>query len=161
MDIKQALGVMLKQNEGAVKKLWDNISDEESLERGSENLTHIRWIAGHITNALGYMVNIAGGTSHIPTGWDELFRGGKEMEEDFSKYPLMDEIRANFDLNRKELYKALENIPTEELETAKEIAPDWNIPPQEALMFLVNHEFYHAGQISTMRNILGKERAFG
>jgi uncharacterized damage-inducible protein DinB len=107
------------------------------------------------------MVNIAGGTPQIPTEWDELFRGGKEIEEDFSKYPSMDEIRANFDLNRKELYKALENISVKELETAKEIAPDWNIPPQEALLFLVNHEFYHAGQISTMRNILGKERAFG
>jgi uncharacterized damage-inducible protein DinB len=161
MNIKQALGFMLKQNEGALKKLWDEINDEESLERGKDNLNHIRWIAGHIANANGYMVNVAGGSPDIPHGWDELFRGGKEMEEDPSKYPSMKEIRNNFEANRKELYRALEEIPEVELETAKELAPDWNIPPQEALLFLCNHEFYHAGQISMMRNVIGKERAFG
>ncbi|HEQ99855.1 MAG TPA: DinB family protein [candidate division Zixibacteria bacterium] len=161
MDIKQALGFMLKQNQGALKKLWDEITDEESLKRGEDNLNHIRWIAGHITNSNGYMVKAAGGTPDIPPGWDELFRGGKEMEEDHSKYPSMNEISDNFDINRDELYRALEEIPVAKLETAKELAPDWKIPPQEALLFLCSHEFYHAGQISMMRNIVGKQRAFG
>ena len=161
MDIKEAIGFILKSNEGALKKLWDEITDEESRERGKNNLTHIRWIAGHIANASGFMAGILGGKSCIPSGWDNLFRGGKEMEEDISKYPSMKEIRENFDQNRKEIYNALEKISIEELETEKEIAPDWNTTPQEALLFLCTHEFYHAGQISTLRGIIGKERAFG
>jgi uncharacterized damage-inducible protein DinB len=161
MDIKAALDFLLKSNEKAIKKLWDEIEDEESLERGKDNLTHIRWIAGHITNATGFMLNILRGKNHAPEGWDALFRGGHELESDHTCYPGMVEIRKIFDSNRKEIYSALEKISTEELETKREIAPGWNITPEEAMLFLCTHEFYHAGQISTLRCILGKERAFG
>ena len=83
------------------------------------------------------------------------------MEMDNSRYPGMDEIRKIFDANRKEIYSALEKISTKELETKREIAPRWNITPEEAMLFLCTHEFYHAGQISVLRCIIGKERAFG
>lgn len=161
MEIKAAISYLLKSNEGAIRKLWDEITDEESFNRGNDNLTHIRWLSGHITNATGFMLNILKGKNHAPDGWDSLFRGGQEMEKDNSRYPGMDEIRKIFDANRKEIYSALEKISTEELATKREIAPRWTIPPEEALLFLCTHEFYHAGQISTLRCVLGKERAFG
>ena len=161
MDSKSAIAYLLKSNEGAIRKLWDEITDDESLQRGQHNLTHIRWISGHITNATGFMLNILKGKNHAPDGWDALFRGGQDMETDHSRYPDMNQIRKIFDANRKEIYSALEQISTEELETKREIAPGWTIPPEEALLFLCTHEFYHAGQISTLRCMLGKERAFG
>jgi uncharacterized damage-inducible protein DinB len=161
MDIKSALEFMLKSNEAAIRKLWGEITDDESLTGGRDNLTHIRWISGHITNATGFMLNILRGRNHAPQGWDALFRGGREMEADYTRYPSMDEIRNIFDSNRREIYSALEKISTEELETKREIAPGWETTLEEALLFLCNHEFYHAGQISTLRCVLGKERAFG
>lgn len=161
MDSKHYLGYLIKNNHAATKKLIDDIGDEESLERGGQEVNHIRWLTGHIVNSLGSMVNILGGQSDLPQKYTELFMRGSQFNKDESAYPSMDELRSEFDRLYQEALKALEKVSVEELDTEREIYPRWNARPAEALFFLCSHEFYHAGQFATLRKILGRDRMFG
>lgn len=161
MTIKDHLMEQYKSNHGAVRRALDDIGDQESLERGGHKINHIRWNAAHLASAAGLMLRIMGGKEEFPENWHTLFARGAEFHEDPSVYPSMDLIRDKLYGTYEKMYSALEKMTVDDLETAKEIVPEWNTTPAEALLFLCRHEFYHLGQIATLRTILGKERLFG
>jgi uncharacterized damage-inducible protein DinB len=161
MDSKDNIKYLFNSNHSAVKRLLEDISDEESLERGGLRINHIRWITGHIVSSAGLMVTLLGGKKNIPENWDKMFIRGAKFSDDSSVYPSMAELKAKMIESFEQRESALEKVIIEKLETEKQILPEWNTTPANALLFLCTHEFYHAGQIATLRTILGREQMFG
>ena len=161
MDVKGYLDYMMESNHGPVLKAIDGVTEEESLERGRDNTNHIRWITGHLLGSTGMAVKLLKGQTSYPQEWNQLFIRGAEFSEDPSVYPSMEDLRVNLKQAYSELRAAVNKCEIEYLETEREIFPGWTTTPAKAVMFLLRHEFYHMGQIATLRRILGRERLFG
>ncbi len=161
MDIKDCLKYMLDTGFPYIKQAIEDISDEESLEQGGLTINHIRWNAGHLLGSAGMMLELLGGRHDIPEDWKKVFNFATEISKDSSVYPSMREIREKLSETYDLISEALEKTPVQELEIEKEISPEWKATPAQALLFFFKHEFYHLGQIATLRKILGRERMFG
>jgi len=161
MDVKDFLAQMFEINAGPVQKSIEDIDDAESLTRGLDKVNHIRWNAGHLVCSAGLMVKIMGGTSNISEEWNKLFIRGAKFSENSSVYPSMDDLRAKMKEVHQDMKEALKEASLEYLETEKEVFPGWNTTPANAVTFICEHEFYHLGQIATLRRILGREQMFG
>jgi uncharacterized damage-inducible protein DinB len=161
VDIKDYLKYMLDTGFPYIKQAIEDISDEESLEQGGLGINHIRWNAGHLLGSAGMMLDLLGGRHDIPEDWNKVFTMADEISKDSSVYPSMQEIRDKLNETYDRISEALEKVSVEELEREKEINPKWKETPIKALPFFFKHEFYHLGQIATLRRILGRERMFG
>lgn len=161
MDIKDYLKYMLDEGFPYIKQAIEDISDEESLEQGGLTINHIRWNAGHLLRSAGMMAELLGERHNIPEAWSQVFTWATELSKDTSVYPSMQEIRDKLSETYDLISEALVKIPVQELEIEKEISPEWKATPAQALLFFFKHEFYHLGQIATLRKILGRERMYG
>jgi len=161
MDIKDYLNYMFESNHGPALKTIADVSEEESLERGRDKTNHIRWIAGHLLGSAGLTLKILKGKPSYPDEWNKLFIRAAVFSEDTSVYPSLEDLRENLKKTYENMSAALKECDIDYLETETDIFPQWTITPAKAIMFLMRHEFYHMGQIATLRRILGRERLFG
>jgi uncharacterized damage-inducible protein DinB len=160
VDIKDYLRYMLDTGNSYIMQAIEDISDEESLEQGGLTINHIRWNSGHLLGSAGMMLELLGERNDIPEDWKKVFTFAAELSKDTSVYPSMQEIREKLNETYDRISEALEKVSIEELESEKEISPEWKATPAQALLFFFKHEFYHLGQITTLRKILGRERMF-
>ena len=161
MDIKEYLDYMLESNKNLLIKAIDDISEEESLERGQDKTNHIRWITGHLIGSTGMAIKMMQGQPSYPEEWNKLFTQGAEFSEDPAVYPSMEKLRETLKQVYDEYREVVNKCDFEFLEIEKEIFPGWNSTPGKALMSFLQHDYYHLGQIATLRRILGRERIFG
>lgn len=161
MNKKENLKNLLKSNQEAVKKLLDDVTEEESMNRFNQPINHIRWQTGHILFYADMVAILLGNKSEISEKWSKLFRGGDELNDNASVYPAMTEIRNKLYATYDRMNKALNDIEPDVLDEEKELYPGWTGNPMEGILMLCTHEFYHAGQITMLRKMLGRERPFG
>ncbi len=161
MAKKDNLKFLVELNFAAVKKLIDDVTEEESIMRFDNITNHIRWQTGHILNSADSMLKILGEDGSVPEKWSRLFKRGGELSEDNSVYPAMSELR-------EKLYSLYVRLP-EELEDKTEaffdeeieISPGWKETRMNGFIFFGEHTFYHCGQIAMMVRSIGRERPFG
>lgn len=139
----------------------DGISDEESNKRIHPEMNHIKYLAGHLTNALYGVADSAGEkTEHR---WDDLFAGlGKTKALDNFAYPAIGEIKTEWDKIWKLTKARLEALSDSDL--TKELPGggmsgtgifDGTLGDYWA--FMNEHQMYHIGQIGILRRALGKK----
>jgi uncharacterized damage-inducible protein DinB len=160
MDKKENLRYLLESNHGAVRRLIDDVSDEESMFRGKDNLNHIRWHTGHIAYCANIVLRLMGEEGAFPEPWEKLFGGGSEINDKPSAYPSMPELREKLYSIYDQTDKALDKISTDDLDREIEAGSDRKITPMNGALFFCAHEFYHCGQIANLRKILGREPLF-
>lgn len=152
----------LKSNQMGAKALLADITEEESLVRGKDNMQPIRWQTGHLLNIARINNVLLGGKPKVTEERVKPFGRGVKMAKDISSYPPMEELRQElFDLYDETL-KLAENVTDEELDrpTPEFVGFDQSII--DTLLFLNAHDFYHFGQIVTVRRCcLGREQSFG
>lgn len=161
MEKKENLGFVLNSTRSAVGRLIDDITDEESLFRGKDNLQHIRWQTGHIVFGSYLILRALGETVPLPGGWHDLFHRGCEFAEDATAYPTMAALREKFKSYDDKITARLEVMTDTELDKILDPEPIFETPALNAALFLNAHAFYHAGQIAMIRRLLGRERSFG
>lgn len=160
MSYRENLSYMMKINQQAIKKLVDDVTEEESLERGVYGYNHIRWQIGHLVHCQVIILKSLGEKTGDFGNYKELFGGGSKIADDPSVYPSLAELGAQLYELQTRAIAATEKIPESDLK--KEV--DWGerkAPAWQAISFLCMHDFYHSGQIVNMRKILRREQPFG
>lgn len=161
MGKRENLRFLFKSNHGAARKLIDDITEDESMFRGKDNINHICWQTGHLVYNAGLILNILGDNSAIPEKWIELFKRGAEFHDDNSVYPAMSELKKKLYSLYEQLSCALDGITDAFLDEKIDIVPGWNETRMNGILFFCTHEFYHCGQIVIIRRLLGREQPFG
>ena len=161
MAKKDNLKFLVGSNYSAVKKLIDDVSEEESVLRIGNIANHIRWQTGHIVNSADFMSRMLGEDGSVPDKWNELFQRGSEFCEDDSEYPSMSELKEKLYSLYDRLPKTLEDKSDTFLDEEIEIVPGWKETRMNGFLFFGEHTFYHCGQIAMMIRSIGRERPFG
>lgn len=161
MTKKENLMILLKSNHGAVRKLIDDIDDDESMVCGKDNRNHIRWLTGHLVDNAGNILKVMGAENAVSEKWLKLFGRESETSDNPNNYPSMAELKSKLYSLYKQIYEMLNKMTGSDLDRNIEPFPKWRTTAMDAVLFLCTHEFYHAGQITTMLRILGRERPFG
>lgn len=158
---RDALRSHLVTMHGAIRRLVEDITEQESMHTIPGYGNHIKWLTGHILTTTVLSGKLLGGHISLPEGWHELFRRGAEMHPDPKAFPSIESIRERlFDYQRM-VVEFLDLMDDAELSVEIEIAPGWSDTRLGAVLFLKAHDFYHAGQIAVLRRTLGRERSFG
>lgn len=160
----QLLAGQYRINLGAFRTILDDLTEEDSRQCGENNANPIKWLVGHLSYYSNYVLQLLGAPAEYDQSWGELFRSGVEVDINDKKYPPFDQVRAKLVELDGKIVDRLETISDEELE--KTMPEDSAFFKGSAIasvvLFLVNHEFYHGGQITTIRTkVLGKEQPFG
>jgi len=139
----------------------EDIEDNKGLERVSEEVNHLQWIAGHLTNSRYNFAPMLGINASFP--YKDLYTDGTKPPPnnraiDASiKYPSLTEI--------KKYWNDLGNAFAEKTAAMKDEQINSGIPfavpiggntVLDLLAFLASHESYHIGQMSIIRKHLGK-----
>jgi len=161
MERKDNLRYLFESNHSAVRRLLDDISEDESMKRGKDNISHIRWQTGHLVYSATLTLKMLHDSAEIPEPWYALFGRGSKISDNAKDYPSQKELRDKL----YELYdlmeKRLDTITDKELDSKAIIVPGFEPTSCNGALFFCTHEFYHAGQIAVLRKVLGRERAFG
>jgi len=161
MARKDNLEYFFKSIYGALMRLLDDITEDESLVRGKDKFNNIRWQVGHMAYSAAIILKALKGGDVVPEKWGKIFGGGAEFKDGPDSYPTVSEMRDVLYRAHEEMYTALSAIPENELYEKSEILPGCNEVRMNAILFLCAHEFYHCGQVANLRKVLGRERSFG
>ncbi|MCP4633108.1 MAG: DinB family protein [candidate division Zixibacteria bacterium] len=161
MTKKEHLTQLFKAHHISLKKIINDITEEESLERGKDNINHIRWQTGHLIGSAGMRLRSLGREVSVPDNYMKLFKRGDEIADDPSVYPPLSELKEKLYSMFTELNDTIVEFSDDDLDNEIEIVPGYKTTIMGSILFLCNHDFYHAGQIAILRKVLGKIRVFG
>lgn len=161
MTKKENLIALLKSNHSAVKRLINDIDDDESMVRGKDNNNHIRWLTGHLVDNAGNTLKVLGVENVVSKEWLKLFGRGSEIIDDPNTYPSISQLKRNLYSLYEQIYETLNKMTDSDLDRNIEPFPGWQTTPIDAALFFCTHEFYHAGQITIKLRVLGRNRPFG
>ena len=162
MDQKETLKILLNTNHSTIKKLVEDISEEESMVTGKDNLNHIRWQLGHLVLSDMLIIRAYGEKYDLPeVDWVPLFGRGSKLSTKSEDYPALAQIKERlYDIYENQI-KALNEIDITDLDKEIEFFPGFTSQALKGALFFCQHEFYHAGQIAQLRRILGCSALFG
>lgn len=158
---KETLRSHVEGIHSAINRLITDISEQESMVTIGSSPNHIKWLTGHLVFTAKLAGMTLGGTMDLPDGWMHLFRRGSETPETQQSFPPMAEVVAKLRGSQAALLALIDGATGEKLDTTCQIAPKWEDSPMNAILFLMAHDFYHAGQMAMIRRELGRERSFG
>ncbi len=161
MNSKENLAFEFQSGQNAIKRLLDDISEDESLFHFGKSCNPIRWQAGHLTWCADYVVWLLGGDKTLPDNWTAIFEYGAILPEDDSVFPSYGEICGKLYELQNKINGLLDNIDEDRFAEEVELGKDWRMNRLNALHFFCRHDYYHAGQIAILRKQLGRERTFG
>jgi uncharacterized damage-inducible protein DinB len=160
MKHKENLKNLFSSNQDSIKKLLDDITEDESMNRARGLCNHIKWQAGHLAYCVDMMRTMLNGQRFLDDAWVEPFKGGHELAND-AQFPPFSDVRGNLYELYDDLNKLLEKSDNLDFDEIFEVSPDWKPTRYDGLVFFCVHEFYHAGQVTIVRKNLGRERPFG
>ncbi len=118
-----------------------------------ENFTSITWMSGHLINSRVFILSLVGGSYDFP--FAEVCKGKFDASKD---YPSMSELLVHWKAINAILEPLLVNLTEENLNTEIDFKP----PTEDAtvrggLIFLLYHEAFHLGQITSIKRNQGLE----
>lgn len=134
----------------------DGISDEEATRRPNDVTNHIAFLAAHVLDARYFMAREVGLGLESP--FKDSLENAKRLE-DVERFPTLDAIRDAWRDISQRLSAHLETLNADILSQKASYA--FPIEGGEtalgSLIFLLQHEGYHLGQIALVRRFLGHE----
>ena len=161
MSAKDNLKVQFKSNQDALKVLLDDVTEQESLDRAGGICNPIIWQTGHLAWCADTIVWLLGGKREFPDDWKVIFEYGAKLPEDDTAFPPFKEVRDKLYELQSKANGALDAFDESKFAEEVQIEADWKAKRIDALFSFGKHDFYHAGQITVLRNQLGRERPFG
>ena len=159
MNSKENLEYLFQTGQGALKRLLDDISEEESLNGAGGFCNPIRWQAGHLAWCADIMVWLLGGERTFPDKWTATFEYGSKLPENDAVFPPFKEICGKLHELQMRMNSLLDGFDEDKFAEEVELAKDWRMNRLNALHFFCRHDFYHAGQIMILRKQLGRQTA--
>ncbi|MBX2850858.1 MAG: DinB family protein [Phycisphaeraceae bacterium] len=152
----------LNESRQFLETLLETLDERQMLARAGDSGNHALWVMGHI--ALfddKFVAGFTGRNSELPTEYAGLFDLGSEPSTNRSDYPDPKEIKEHFDQTRQRTIEWARTLGSEALwEDAPESIARFSPNPISALHTLARHDFFHTGQIATVRAFIGMSPAF-
>jgi uncharacterized damage-inducible protein DinB len=147
------LETILILNTRLIKNAVDEIDDELSEKRVSQDTNSIKFLLCHIVDARYFLAKIIGINDVCP--FKDIFDKVQTIEE-FNQYPPIQNLMSSFeDISSKILTKF--NILDNDV-VSKQLTDKFPIEDRTVLggiTFLLEHESYHLGQIGFIRKYFG------
>ncbi|MCP4704581.1 MAG: hypothetical protein GY865_08220, partial [candidate division Zixibacteria bacterium] len=97
----------------------------------------------------------------FPEEWTKLFGYGSKLYDNASIYPSMEEVKQSLYTHFDKILTALDKMPEKDLDSEVELGDEWKTSVSEGIPDFCRHDYYHAGQITVMRRVLGRDKPFG
>jgi hypothetical protein len=136
-----------------------DLSDEEFLFQPTEGGCHLLWILGHLAHTQEWVLtSLVGQPPRMPKEMQELFGGGSTVHGDASKYPAPTEVQDLLAGTQERTLAALATFDAARWDDpAPEGVPQEFFPTLGSLWeMLAVHTFWHFGQLTVNRRMLGK-----
>lgn len=147
-----------------IGKILEDVSEDDSVQRGKDKVNHIKWQVGHLCLSASGLVKALGGDGEFEgrERYTKVFDYGAELNDDPSVYPPMNEVKANFDLMNSRVVEAMDGFSAADLDGVVKFSDDWKDSRGKMIMFLTLHHAYHGGQIGAVRTkVLARKGVFG
>ncbi len=125
---------------------------------------HALWILGHLTvSEASILSSYIQGRSPAMPEWQPLFGQGSQPVADPGKYPSKTWLLTKHREVRAETLAYLKSITDADLENPSHAAHHTEMfgTVGRCLAILINHQMFHAGQLSDIRRTLGRKPVFG
>lgn len=160
MSTSDHLAFLIGFNSGAMHRAMDDVTEEESMTRGADGSSHIRWLTGHLIESTHHVLELLGGSYELPKSYGEAFKPGNDASGNADDYPSMEELRTTLFDVREALKTHVESV--DESVLAESLGEKSPFPTKlHFALFMCEHDFYHLGQMVTIRRAIGRERPFG
>ena len=164
MKLNETLVEALKASDRILTTFLQDITEEDSLVRGGDEINHVRWQLGHAAVSHWNLAAMVG----TPPAWEDaqlykrLFARGSELSEDVSEYPSLAKLRARYEEAMEAAMANLRQLDEERLHEMIDLTEQWRMELYQAVLFLSHHVAYHAGQIAILRaKVLKKPAVVG
>ena len=147
--------------QGAIRRLLDDITEDEAFVTFGNCPNHICWLAGHILTTSGLRLQALGEKAEIPHDWMLKFKRGADHPGERSAFPPFSEVRSALYAIYAQTDKAMATVTDEYLDSEIESLPSWKDRAYHYITFFLTHDFYHAGQVALIRRHLGRKGTFG
>ncbi|MEC9092875.1 MAG: DinB family protein [Planctomycetota bacterium] len=143
--------------------LLEGLDESDWFRQPIQGVTHIAWQVGHIAmSQYGLGLFRQRGRSEVdlelmPSAFRKKFARGTTPNPDPGANPSPSEIQTIFDRVYQQVQEELPTFTLDHLNLAVEPPHAAFSTNYGALLFAVDHEMIHAGQIGLLRRLLGKE----
>jgi uncharacterized damage-inducible protein DinB len=164
MTDRQTLIEVMEFTRGITLETFNDIDPEKRFFQPAPGVNHALWLLGHIAVSQNHLVaDFCLGESMLPGEYGKLFGMKSELLEDPSGYPAAEELleamakvhAASVAYARDASDDQLAQLPVGH-ENLPEHAQGMFTSRGKCLWFSVTHESIHAGQLGTIRRMLGK-----
>jgi hypothetical protein len=138
----------------------EGVKDVQGNKRVTEEVNHLQWIAGHITNARYNYCTMLGLDSTFE--YKELYVDptlpppGNRVIDPKIKYPSLSKISELWNVLAPSFVNALSKVSDEQAAAVMPFGTPINDDSFIGFFgFLISHESYHIGQMSLVRKYLG------
>jgi len=168
MDLNEFAVGALENARWLATQAVEGLSREEMMFQPKEGLNHATWLLGHIVESEnGLILSFCKGENLLPKGWHETFGIGSTPKADASDYPTKDEILGHMEKVHAAAVEYVKSLSPEDLDRRP---PGIDHLPERAQELFstvgkciwghVTHASSHAGQITMLRRLLGKQPRF-
>jgi uncharacterized damage-inducible protein DinB len=144
--------------------LLSHIEPELWFRQPTEGVTHVAWQVGHLAVAqYGLALKRVRGEQPadallIPAEFRQAFGKGSIPQSDPAQNRSIDEIRSVLDSVHEQVLAELPALPDSVFDEPSDTPPHPMFKSKQgAVIWSVQHEFIHIGQIALLRRLLGKE----
>jgi uncharacterized damage-inducible protein DinB len=147
-----ALADMLRLNTTLFRNCLDGMSEDQARVRPSGTTNNAAFVAAHLVDSRFYLLKALGAERANPLA---PFLEGVRGIDGMTRWPTLDEIRSAWTDASRALRARIDILTATELDgpSAARFPGDW--PMRQALMFMVQHDGYHIGQLSLLRSHAG------
>lgn len=154
-DATASLKAQLDLHTRLFNNVLEGVNDTDANTRNSEQINHIKWVAGHLLNSRVSSLSKVTGLPHDDSYIAQFARGS--ALEPGANYPPLSQIIGKWNETASGLSNALAHVPDEVLAApSPSKAPIADDTVRGLLSFLLSHEAYHIGQLSILRKLAGK-----
>jgi DinB superfamily len=137
----------------------EGIEDIKGSKRLSDQVNHLQWIAGHLTNSRYHLAPGLGIKASFP--YEDQYTDPSEPPpynraiSASVKYPSLTEIKKSWNELAATFTEKISGLSEEHLASAIPFPVPTGKTFQDLLSFIASHESYHIGQMSIIRKSLG------
>jgi hypothetical protein len=161
---KDVIKHQLQMGAGLFEKFTADFSDAEWMFQPGDGGCHLTWIHGHLADTQDWAVSLLTGRARsYEQKTTDLFTGGATIEADAAKYPSRETVQSMFREAQETTLAAIDAFDVKRWdEPSPEGAPRDFFPTCGSLWgMLPLHTFWHFGQMTVARRMLGKPRQMG
>ena len=157
--LKDVLKQQFQMGANLVEMFSSDLSDEEYLFQPTEGGCHLTWILGHLADTQDWAVSqLTGQLRRMSEAWIELFKGGATVFGDASRYPSRAQVEGLFRDTQAATLAALDAFDEARWDdpAPQGVPRDYFPTVGSVWSLLATHTFWHIGQLTVNRRMLGK-----